>query len=296
MKHMKKHMKWMALVFVIALSGCSKMASKMDGGIAAADDRVAAQFEAGPDSEFGISGANGEAGNVSADSMTPAGRKLVYSAAISIRVGAFEDAEKRVGELLAHYHAYSSRTRADETSRDWTIRVPVASYRDALADIAGIGRVISRSETADDVTLRFYDLEGRLNTKRELLKTFQSYLTKAAAIEEILSVEEHIADLEDEIDRLGGEFALLNNQIDYATIRVTVRNTAPPVRDTLGEQFRELFGSFGAFLRGIIVALTGIVVYGIPVVIICAALFWLLLGKIGLLRRLWHFIAGKSKR
>ena len=114
-------------------------------------------------------------------------------------------------------------------------------------------------------------------------------------IEEILGVERRIAELEDEIDRLGGDFAALNNQIDYAAIRITLRNTAIPASDTLGERIGELFGAFGAFLRGVAVVLVGVVIYGIPVVIVLAALFWLLLGKVGLLRKLWHLVAGIRK-
>ncbi|MDR0639897.1 MAG: DUF4349 domain-containing protein [Spirochaetaceae bacterium] len=276
---MKKRIRYAVLVFIaaLALAGCSKKvaASAANGGTVSAE-----------------SSADYDAGTMP---LVSVGRKLVYSATLSIRVGAFEEAERRVNELFTRYQAYSSRTSASETSRDWTIRVPAASYRDALREFAGIGRVTRRSEEADDVTLRFYDLEGRLNTKRELLKTFRSYLTKANTMEEMLGVEERIADLEDEIDRLGGDFAALNNQIDYATIRVTLWNVDTPIRDTLGERLRELFGSFGVFLRGGAVVLVGVVVYGIPVVIILAALFWLLFGKVGLLRKLWHLIAGGRK-
>ncbi|MDR1467915.1 MAG: DUF4349 domain-containing protein [Spirochaetaceae bacterium] len=267
------------LVFVAALvlAGCGgakkEVADAMqtaDGGAGSAERSAAA-----------------EAGSVP---IGTAERKLVYSATLSLRVGTFEEAERRVNELLARYQGYSSRTSASETSRDWTIRVPATSYRDALADCAAIGRVTRRSEEADDVTLRFYDVEGRLNTKRELLQTFRSYLARANTMEEMLGVEARIAELEDEIDRLGGEFAALNNQIDYATIRVSVWNAAVPARDTLGERLRELFGFFGAFLRGVAVVLVGIVVYGVPVVVVLAALFWLLLGRVGLLRKLWRLI------
>jgi hypothetical protein len=53
-----------------------------------------------------------------------------------------------------------------------------ASFDPFFAKLAGMGKVLQRTESAEDVMIRFYDLEGRLATKRELLKTFQSYLGK----------------------------------------------------------------------------------------------------------------------
>jgi hypothetical protein len=233
---------------------------------------------------------------------TPAGavgpeRKLVRRAAVHIRVQDPEKAEKAVTETMEKYGAYASSATINEDSRYFTIRVPAASYQALLAGIAGLGRVLYRSESAEDVTVRYYDLEGRLATKRELLKTFQSYLGKAKNIEEILSVEERIAELEDEIDGAGRELRALGNMVDYATVDlevygpVTASSRSTP---TLGERLLELFESFGGFASALALALVGIVIFGIPVVLILTVLFWLLFGKIGLLKKLWRAAAGKK--
>jgi alpha-D-ribose 1-methylphosphonate 5-triphosphate synthase subunit PhnG len=81
---------------------------------------------------------------------------------------------------------------------------------------------LHRSENAEDVTLQYYDLEGRLNTKRELLKTYQSYLGRAKNIEEIMTVEKQIAELQNEIDWTGTRFRALADTVDYATIRLEI--------------------------------------------------------------------------
>jgi hypothetical protein len=159
-----------------------------------------------------------------------------------------------------------------------------------------MGRLLHRSESTEDLTLRYYDLEGRLETKRELLKTYQSYLGKAKNIEEILAVEAKIAELEDDIDGTGKELRSLANLVDYATVELEIQgpeNTVSPAAPTLGERVAKLFGAFGDFLSTALVFLLGLVVYGIPSLLILALLFWLLFGKIGLLKRLWRLAAGK---
>jgi hypothetical protein len=155
-----------------------------------------------------------------------------------------------------------------------------------------------RSESAEDVTLRYYDLEGRLATKQELLKTFQSYLGKAKDIEEILSVETRIADLQNEIDGTGKELRYLANLVNFATVALDLYGpvaASPYTGPTIGERIKELFSGFGDFVSTVLVVLTGIVIYGIPVLLLLALLFWLCFGRIGLMKKLWRAAAGKKR-
>jgi hypothetical protein len=224
-------------------------------------------------------------------------RKLVKRAYISIRADNLDAADASVTALMEKHGAYTASTEVEENSRYYSIRVPSSEYNAFLAGTDGMGRTLRRSENTEDVTLRYYDLEGRLATKKELLKTFQSYLEKAKNIEEILSVESRMADLHYEIDWNGRELRNLANRIDYATIDLSVLgpvSSTPNYEATLGEKFKEMFGSFGGFLSTVAVVLVGIVIYGIPILLLLALLFWLFFGKIGLLKKLWRVVAGKA--
>jgi hypothetical protein len=196
---------------------------------------------------------------------------------------------------MKKYNAYASSTDIDDNSRRYSIRVPSSAYKAAIDEINGLGRLLGRSENAEDVTLRYYDLEGRLATKKELLKTFQSYLGKAKTIEEILSVEKRIAELQYEIEGTGKELRNLANRVDYATIELSVLGpiaSSPYRGPTLAERLKELFGSFGSFLSVLVTIIVGIVIFGIPVLLLLVFFFWLLFGKIGLLKKLWRKAAG----
>jgi hypothetical protein len=224
-------------------------------------------------------------------------RKLVKRASLSIRVPEPEKADAAITALMNQYGAYASSVNIWETSRHYTIRVPAASYTALLSALDGMGRLLRRSESADDVTLRYYDLEGRLATKRELLKTYQSYLGRAKNIEEILSVEAKIAELEDDIDGTGKELRSLANLVDYATVDLEIQgpeNIPSYAAPTLGERLRGLFGSLGDFFSTALVVLLGIIVYGIPILLFLTLIFWLLFGRIGLLKKLWRLAAGKK--
>ena len=226
-------------------------------------------------------------------------RKLVKRANLRIRVEDLIAAGTAIDALIKQHGAYAAAATINENYRNYIVRVPASAYGAFLAGMSGMGRTLNLTESAEDVTLRYYDLEGRLATKQELLKTFQSYLGKAKNIEEILSVEERIADLQNDIDRTGKELRHLGDLTDYATIEIEIFvpvTAAHPSGTTLAERIRELFSGFGEFLSRVALVLLGIVIYGVPLLLLAALLFWLLFGRVGLLKKLWCVVAGKGRR
>jgi hypothetical protein len=224
-------------------------------------------------------------------------RKLVKNASVRIRVENLEAADASVNELMRKYDAYASSTNIQETHYYYTLRVPSPVYDFFLADMNGMGRLLDRLESTEDVTIRYYDLEGRLETKRQLLRTFQLYLGRANNIQEILAVEARIAELQYDIEGTGMQLRSLANRVDYATINLTLLGPVAAIQnrgETFGEQIKQLFGNFGGFLSTVAVVITGIVIYGIPVLLLLIFFFWLLFGRIGLMKKLWQIVKGKK--
>jgi len=176
-------------------------------------------------------------------------RKLIKRANVSIRVENLSSADDSVSDLLKKYDAYAASTNIQENSRFYSLRVPAEHYDTFLAEMNGMGRLINRYESTEDVTLQYYDLEGRLATKKELLKTFQSYLGKAKTIEEILSVEARLSELQYDIDGTGKQLRNLANKVDYATIELQLLGPVSSLSEnlTFGEHIKKLFGGFGRF-------------------------------------------------
>jgi hypothetical protein len=225
-------------------------------------------------------------------------RKLVKKANIYIRVENIETADASVSGLMEKYDAYSASTSAYETRNNYLIRVPAHNYELFLSEMGSLGKIQSRAETTTDVTLEYYDLEGRLATKRELLRTFQSYLGKANSINDILSVERRIAELQNEIDSTGKQLSILANRVEYATIDLVINTTSAPKRiagPSFGEKIGRLFGGFGGFLSSLLTILIGFIIYGIPILLILGLLFFVFFGKVGLFRKLWGLVTAKKR-
>jgi hypothetical protein len=223
-------------------------------------------------------------------------RKLITNSNIEIRTENLEACTDALSSILKKYNAYTSSVSIYENSRNYTIKVAAEKYTSFFYELTGLGKVINYTESTEDVTMRYYDLESRLNIKKALLKTYQNYLVQTKNIEEILAVESKIAELQSELDDAGSQFRLLNNLIDYSTIYVEMYRpitAADYDKETIGDRIKEMLSGFGYYVSTIVIILIGIVVYGIPALVILALLYWLLLGKIGLVRRIYKFSAKK---
>jgi hypothetical protein len=222
-------------------------------------------------------------------------RKLVTNSTLEMRSENLDLGVNKLTTLMDKYGTYAASINIRENSRYYTLKVPALKYKYFLEEIMEIGKIINYNETTEDVTLQYFDLESRLNTKRELIKTYQGYLNKAKTIEEILSVESRIAMLQAEIDDVGRQFRLLNDLIDYSTIRLELWGPVAVThyeKDTIWEKIKSLMAGFGSYVSAILIILLSIAVYGIPSIIILLLLYWLLFGKIGLLKKFFKFITG----
>jgi hypothetical protein len=222
-------------------------------------------------------------------------RKLVSTARLSLRLSDLEAGEKRLAQFMETYDTWTAATHIYENSRAYTLKVPADAYKPLLVDLMSMGHILSYSENTEDVTLRYYDLESRLETQRELLKTFQAYLAKAGTIEEILSVETRIAELQGEIERTGTQFRSLAHLVDYATIELQLAGplaTPSYGRPSIGERISGLFSHFGDYASTVLVILVGVIIYGLPSLVVLLVLYWLLLGKVGLLKKVWRIFSG----
>lgn len=109
-------------------------------------------------------------------------------------------------------------------SGEVTLRVPVAAFEDTIRRaraITGV-KVLSLTTSGKDVTSKYVDLKARISALEKTRQTFLTLLSKATTIGETLAVQQHITDVQTQIEQLQGEKKVLVNQAALSTLTVTV--------------------------------------------------------------------------
>jgi hypothetical protein len=110
----------------------------------------------------------------------------------------------------------------EESSTSIALRIPNERLDSVLASLTTLGKVTRKNVTARDVTAEYTDLEIRLDNARALEGRLKEILKQASTVAETLDVERELARVTLELDKLEGQKRLMNSQITFATLRLTL--------------------------------------------------------------------------
>ena len=255
------------------------------------EEAVEAEMDYGAVPEPTVAGASGGGSG----GQNPAGqqeRKLIKTGSISLEVEQLASAEEAVLEWCQSFGGYVASSLNHETNAAFTVRIPAVHFDAAMAAAGNLGRVRSRNVSTQDVSEQFYDLQTRLDTRKILRDRLQAYLTQAANMEDLLGIERELNSTLTEIESMEGRMRRLSNQIDYSTITVDLQL---PYRTTdqgfqwpsLDRNVRRFLSNVVDFFVDFVAIVLYIVIFGVPILALVAFLYWLLLGRMGLLKRIF---------
>ena len=229
---------------VLFLTACSAAPSETNSSAATAGPEMGYE-SAGAVRDEGVTAETEEAGGLgglSNPDLPETDRKLTYSASFDINTKQYDaDYAKINAELSAvggyvaneESSAYSSETGKNYGRNSYlSLRVPVDSLNAFMDSLSGIGEVVSRHKSTDDLTSQYYDTDARiemLNMRRDRL---MGYLASATKAEDIVAFEQELSDVLYELDQLQGTKRQMDQLIDYATVDVTLTELITP--ETIG--------------------------------------------------------------
>ena len=193
----------------------------------------------------------------------PESVKMIYRANLELETTEFEKAQGDIVTLTNQLGGYfeeqsSNNYSAGYRSASYTVRVPAAQFEAFLHQIGELCRVRYQTQSAENVSERYYDMESRLETAKIKLDRLQELLSRAEAMEDIITLESAISDTEYQIESLSGELRHYDALIDYSTIYVTLNEVYKVTEQdnaplTFGQRirnaFREGLRDFGDFLE-----------------------------------------------
>ena len=219
--------------------------------------------ENAPEMDYAVSG--GTSDDSGSSVAFPNGVKMIYRANMDLQTTEFErsDAEIKAltGRLGGYFEEQSIYNRSGGyRSASYTVRVPAERFEEFLGQVGNTCTIVYQTQSADDVSEYYYDMESRLETAKIKLDRLQALLARAEAMEDIITLENAISDTEYQIERLSGEKRHYDSLIGYSTInvaldevyRVTEPETGPlTFGQRIGVAFRDGLRNFGGAMENL---------------------------------------------
>lgn len=154
--------------------------------------------------------------------------KMIYTASLEMETTAFDEAVEGLGRLVREMDGYvenSSQRTGGSGYRwaDYTVRVPAKNFQEFLSRAGELCHLTWRSESTENITEAYYDTAGRLKTQQIKLERLQELLSRAEAMEDIITIESAISETEYQIESLSGTLRHYDALVDYATVTVNLQ-------------------------------------------------------------------------
>jgi anti-sigma factor RsiW len=149
---------------------------------------------------------------------------IARTVSLSIVVKDFAASRLSLDGILTRHHGYSAQlsvTTPENAPRglQGSLRIPSSELSSAVAGLKTLGRVENESQSGEEVTQQHTDLVARLKNSRETEQRFRTILQQRTGnVVEVLQVEEGIARVRGDIERMEAEQKALEHRVDFATV------------------------------------------------------------------------------
>lgn len=224
----------LALMLALSLAACSAKSASSDSASMASDsyDFNGAEL---PDAKYDDTASddgawNGQEVSSAGADLAERGVKMVYTASIEMQTLEFDQAAQDIASLVESMGGYFEQKNFSNYSSSYrhasyTVRVPAEQFTDFCTQVGTLCHVTWQSDTAENISERYYDTQSRLETAQIKLERLQELLSKADNMADIITIESAISDTEYEIESLSGTLRHYDALVDYATVSLTLSET-----------------------------------------------------------------------
>ena len=219
------------IVTLTACGGSSGTVVNKSEPMMYAESPMAAPMEESAVMDMASGGSNTLKGSGSGSSSLPENRKWIITMDMNVETDdldtLMEELDQKIGSLNGYVedqniHNGSSYASRRYRSANLTVRIPAQHVDQFTNEISGIANVISQNLRREDITLQYVATSSRITALETEQTRLLELLAEAENMSDLLEIESRLTDVRYELERYGSQLRLYDNQVDYATIYLSV--------------------------------------------------------------------------
>lgn len=167
------------------------------------------------------------------DNESKSSRKLIRTKSVTVETKNLDKSLEKINTAMDTFGAYVEHSTLDSPSYvseyddkrtyTMTIRVPEDKLDAFMNQLDSTGTVTSATESTEDVTLQYTDIEAHKKALKTEYDRVMELLGKAETMDQILALESKLSDLRYQIDSYESQLKVMDNQITYSTVSLTLK-------------------------------------------------------------------------
>jgi hypothetical protein len=156
------------------------------------------------------------------------GPMIIRTAQVSLITKEFDKARAQLEVILKRHRGYVGELKVNDTTGSGrtltaTLRIPADQLDATLTEVKTLGRVEAESQSGQDVTSQYVDLQARLSNARNTEQRLTDLLrNRTGKLSDVLEVEQELDRVRGEIEQMEAERKNMSNQVSYATLNATI--------------------------------------------------------------------------
>lgn len=228
--------------------------------------------------------------------------KLIYHCNLNIETLDYPAAITSIKQTISKYGGVIQSESESDSGHDWyyadyrktggtmhnylEVRIPSKDYENFLSELDGVGKIISKSTSVDNISQKYYDTTAQIEALQIQEKNLLAMLEKCETIEDMITVEQRLSEVQYELNTLQTNRRYMDMDVAYSYVNINVsevmeyRQDSEPIRrNTFVDRLKNTILSTG---RGFLYFLEGLlflVIYLAPYVLIIALICFVFLRK-----------------
>lgn len=161
-------------------------------------------------------------------------------------------------------NGYSSRRYAT-----YTVRIPADKLDSFIASAGENGTITSKTESQQNVTLEYVDLESRIEAYKTEKQTLTTLLEQAESLDNVLAIQERLSEVNYQIESYTSQLNVLENRVSYSTVTLRINEVErvteaePTLWSRIKNEFSDNLDGLVEWFKDAVVGIIG----GLPVLV-----------------------------